>query len=484
MRGYFYILLSFLLLLSLPVITFAQSNNPALQSRLGGKLRVAIDATYPPMEFEKDGKPQGFDVEFAEVLAHQLGQEVEFVVSDWSGIIAGLSSNRYDLIISSMNITEERRREVDFVEYIQMYQVFVSRPGINIKKEADLKDRVVAVQTDTTSSTWAEASKKRGSGIREIKAFPGATDAFAALNAAQVDVIVIDEPVGKYYARLSPGLFISGTAMEAEPVGIALRKGDEVLKEAVAQAVDELKKESALQPIADRWFGGLEQFAQTRKSFWEFSRDVVLPRLLQGMRLTIFLTLISGGIGVFLGLGFALARLSKKHFLKLPATIYVTLFRGTPLLLQIFFVFYALPPMLGIRLSALASGILALSLNLAAYVAETFRAAIQSIDRGQTEAALALGMNENQTMRRVILPQTFRRLIPPLVNEVAALSKDTSLVSVLAIHETLYETNRVASAYLRPWEVYAWAALGYLCIVLLLSAVAHQCEKRLEARGI
>src|SRR5262249_52898016 len=108
------------------------------------------------------------------------------------------------------------------------------------------------------------------------------------------------------------------------------------------------------------------------------------------------------------------------------------------------------------------------------------RAAIESIDRGQTEAARSLGMSHHQTLWWIVLPQSFRRMIPPLVNELAALSKDTSLVSVLALHEMLYETNRLAAAYLRPWEVYLWAGLGYLLIVLSLTAVAGRLEKRLE----
>jgi ABC-type amino acid transport system permease subunit len=160
----------------------------------------------------------------------------------------------------------------------------------------------------------------------------------------------------------------------------------------------------------------------------------------------------------------------------------VGLFRGTPLLLQILFVYFALPLLLGVRLGAMTSAVLALSLNAAAYVCEIMRAAIESIDRGQMEAARSLGMSHGQAMWRVILPQTYRRLIPPLVNELAALSKDTSLVMVIALPELLYETQRIAASYLRPWEVYAWSAVGYLIVVLVLSALAARLERRLARR--
>ena len=217
-------------------------------------------------------------------------------------------------------------------------------------------------------------------------------------------------------------------------------------------------------------------------SFWQFSVETVIPRLAEGLLLTLELTLLSGLFGILLGLLISLARISRLKLLNIPAAMYVTLFRGTPLLLQILFIYFALPPLLDIRLDAMPAGILALSLNAAAYLTEIFRAAILSIDKGQMEAARALGMGYNLAMRRIILPQTFRRLIPPVVNELAALAKDTSLVSVIALSEMLYITQRLGAKYLRPWEVYFWAAAGYLIIVVALSTIAGQLERRLAAR--
>jgi His/Glu/Gln/Arg/opine family amino acid ABC transporter permease subunit len=217
-------------------------------------------------------------------------------------------------------------------------------------------------------------------------------------------------------------------------------------------------------------------------SFWQFSFEIVIPRLLEGMALTLQLTLWSGLCGITLGLLLSLARIARSPWLAWPAAIYVTLFRGTPLLLQVLFIYFALPPLLDIRLDAMPSGILALSLNAAAYLTEIFRAAIQSIDKGQMEAARALGMSYAIAMRRIILPQTFRRLLPPVVNELAALSKDTSLVSVIALSEMLYVTQRMGAKYLTPWQVYAWAAVGYLLIVMTLSGLAGFFEKRLARR--
>lgn len=217
--------------------------------------------------------------------------------------------------------------------------------------------------------------------------------------------------------------------------------------------------------------------------FWQFSKLLVLPRLLEGMSVTLKITFLSGFFGLTLGFLLTLIRFLNFKITTFITVLYVALFRGTPLLLQILFIYFALPPMIGIRMDSGPAGILALSLNSAAYFSEIFRAAIESVHKGQMEAARALGMTHLQAMYRIIIPQTFKRLIPPVVNELAALTKDTSLVSVVALAELLYITQRLGAKYLRPWEVYFWAALGYLIIVVVLSVLANRLEKSLEKRG-
>jgi His/Glu/Gln/Arg/opine family amino acid ABC transporter permease subunit len=217
--------------------------------------------------------------------------------------------------------------------------------------------------------------------------------------------------------------------------------------------------------------------------FWAFSNTIVIPRLMEGMMITLKLAIISGIIGFIVGMIIALMRLSRFKVLRFFAISYVTLFRGTPLLLQILFIYFAVPTLLDITLDSFPAGILALSLNAAAYLAEIFRAGILSIPKGQTEAAKALGLSHHQTMFKIIIPQTYRRIIPPVVNEFSALTKETSLVSVISLSELLYVTQRIGAKYLRPWEVYFWAGLGYLIIVLLLSFVAARLERSLELKG-
>lgn len=215
-------------------------------------------------------------------------------------------------------------------------------------------------------------------------------------------------------------------------------------------------------------------------NFLEFSKNIVIPRLFDGMLITIKLTLMSGVIGLILGLPVALLRLSTIKLFSWIATAYIALFRGTPLLLQILFIYFALPTLINVNLDAFPAGILALSLNASAYLAEIYRAGILSVPKGQSEAARALGLSPNQTMFKIIIPQTYRIIIPPVVNELSALTKDTSLVSVISLGELLFVTQRIGAKYLRPWEVYIWAALGYLIIVLILSYTASKLEQKFK----
>jgi His/Glu/Gln/Arg/opine family amino acid ABC transporter permease subunit len=209
---------------------------------------------------------------------------------------------------------------------------------------------------------------------------------------------------------------------------------------------------------------------------------MILPRLLEGMGQTLSLTAVAGLCGTLLGLFIALARISRARPVAMLAAGYVTLFRGTPLLLQILFIYAALPQM-GLTLDNFSSVSLALSLNAAAYIAEIIRAAIQSIDKGQMEAARSLGMSYGMAMRRIILPQTFRRLLPPMVNEMAALTKDTSLAMVTGILELMKVSQHFQAKYFKVAETYVWTALGYLIVTVALTSLATHLEKKLEARG-
>ncbi len=203
-----------------------------------------------------------------------------------------------------------------------------------------------------------------------------------------------------------------------------------------------------------------------------------LPELIRGSLNTLTLTTSSIGIGLVLGTVLGMMRLARMRPIALFSSFYVWFFRGTPLLVQIFIIYYALP-LAGISLSRWQAGIAALSLNSAAYIAEIVRAGVQSIDKGQTEAAQALGLTGLQTAWHIILPQTFRRIIPPLGNEFIALLKDSSLVSVIALEELLRKGQVIVTRTFKPIELYVSIAIIYLLLTTIVSFFLTLTERSL-----
>lgn len=200
---------------------------------------------------------------------------------------------------------------------------------------------------------------------------------------------------------------------------------------------------------------------------------------LRGVWVTLSLTAVGYIGGFILGLLAALGNMSKRKWIHYPTKIYIDFFRGTPLLVQILLIHTALiPSIFGHSLGFFVSGSLALMLNSGAYNAEIIRAGIQSLDKGQMEAARSLGMPHKMAMTLIILPQAFRRMIPPLGNELIALLKDSSLVTVIAAPDLLYAGKIVAGAYSRFWEPYLVVAVIYLLLTYICSRAIRYIEKR------
>ncbi|WP_040951963.1 amino acid ABC transporter permease [Gorillibacterium massiliense] len=206
---------------------------------------------------------------------------------------------------------------------------------------------------------------------------------------------------------------------------------------------------------------------------WEY-----LPLLLRGTLLTVGLSVASILLGSILGLGVGFGKMSKRALLRIPMLCYVNFFRGTPLYVQILIVHFGLIPAIIGHTNSIVSAITALSLNSAAYSAEIYRAGIQSIDKGQTEAAYSLGMSHMQTMRHVILPQAIKRMIPAFGNEFIMLVKDSSLIAIVAAPEIMYWSNAMRGQYMRIWEPYLTASLIYFILTYSLNKLLLYIERK------
>ncbi len=206
----------------------------------------------------------------------------------------------------------------------------------------------------------------------------------------------------------------------------------------------------------------------------------MLPILFQGLRVTVTATIVVMAIALVLGLPIALARMSRLWWLRVPATFYVQVLRGTPVLLQLFYLYYVLP-FVGIKLPPWPAGIIGMSAAYSAYLSEIYRAGIEAVDRGQTEAALAIGMSRVQVMRLVILPQAVRIIIPPMGNMFIGLFKDTSLLSILTIRELMFEGQILAATSFRHITIFTVIAVLYLAVCWPSAAIIDRLERRLKS---
>lgn len=202
---------------------------------------------------------------------------------------------------------------------------------------------------------------------------------------------------------------------------------------------------------------------------------------IDGTSITLFLSFFGVALGVMLGVLLALMKLSKNILLKSFSTAYIEVVRGTPLLVQLYIIYYGLPRLVGLDFGDITLGIVAISLNSAAYVAEIIRAGILSIDKGQMEAARSLGMPHNMAMTKIIIPQAFKNILPALGNEFIVLIKESSIVSVVGIHDLMYNADTVRGNTYLPFEPLIIAALIYFVITFILSKLLSLLERRMRA---
>jgi His/Glu/Gln/Arg/opine family amino acid ABC transporter permease subunit len=277
---------------------------------------------------------------------------------------------------------------------------------------------------------------------------------------------------------------IAATIGEKSEQGFAARKNSGLLPD-LNKALDELRADGTLASVSQKYLKAnasgapASETPSAPRSTWQLILDNLWPLAKAAITKTIPLTVISFAIGLVIALGVALARLSSNVVVHNVARFYISIIRGTPLLVQLFIVFYALPE-LGVKIDPFPAAVIAFSLNVGGYAAEIIRSAIQSIPKGQWEAAETIGMNYATSLRRIVLPQATRVAVPPLSNTLISLVKDTSLASTILVTELLRQAQIVAAPTFEFFALYGTAAVYYWVICLVLSFGQNRVERRLE----
>jgi His/Glu/Gln/Arg/opine family amino acid ABC transporter permease subunit len=460
--------------------------------RSAGVLRVGTEGTYSPFSYHDPatGELTGYDVDVARAVGEKLGVPVEFVETPWDSIFAALEANRFDVVANEVTITPERQAKYDLSRPYSVGEgVIVTRADDDsITSLADLKGKTTA---QSTTSNWAQVARDAGANVEAVEGF---AQAITLLNQGRIDATVNDSiAVYAYLAETGDqSVKIAAETGERSEQGFAARKDSGLLPE-LDGALDELRASGTLTEISQRYLktdatgtaAGAQQSGQDPqdvpqvRSAWQLVLDNLWPLAKAALTMTIPLTIISFVIGLVIALGVALARLSSNVVLSNVARFYISIIRGTPLLVQLFIVFFALPEF-GVKIDPFPAAVIAFSLNVGGYAAEIIRSAIQSIPKGQWEAAETIGLNYVGALRRIILPQAARVAVPPLSNTLISLVKDTSLASTILVTELLRQAQIIAAPTFEFFALYGTAAVYYWVICLALSFGQNRLEHRLE----
>lgn len=447
---------------------------------------------------------EGFEIDIIDAVARRMGRKARLVQNDWDALIPGLNRRLYDVAINGLEITPEHEAAVDFsIPYYTTFEQLVVRASDRrFNSLDDLRGRKVG----TLKASLAERILEKRKDCF-VTVYDEEINAYSDLANGRLDGVLLDYPIALYYAAPDPRLRLVGDPIGRIQYGIAIRKGDTALLQQVNQALRDIITSGELRRILERWklwtptmAAELHDTSTSNNSSTEYDRFIsetrplskwrailfryasFLPLLGKAAAVTLEVSISGMAVAIVLGFLLAIARQYGSAVLNSAAIGYIEVVRGTPLLIQILFIFYGLPS-IGIKFDPFIAGTLALGLNYAAYEAENYRAGLISIPTGQREAALALNMTEMQALRHVIVPQAFRVVVPVMTNDFISLLKDSSLVSMITISELTRTYQQLSTTYYDFFGTGLLVGTIYLLIGLPFVRLARWTEQRLNVDG-
>ena len=469
------------------------------QFRRAGEVRVGITGTSPPWTlFDADHQPAGYDVAVTREVVKRIGLgKVVFVPDAFKNFVEGLKTDKYDLVLNDLSPTPQRSEQVDFGRPygVEDFRIFVKGDNDTIHGLADLKGKVVGVTTGTNNETWA---KDHIPGA-EIRGYDNGSLIFRDLSLGRIDGVLISHFGGLRYAQANDLPIREATQpLTYQVFAPAMAKGQIRLRSEVDRAISDMIADGTIDRLAADLVGvdykmsnaigiGEREAAAERRT--TRGSDVVggmvglaersLPLLGPAVSMTLLLGVTSFILGSVLGLGIALARLSNYSVVRAFALTYLSIFRGTPLLVQLLLVYFGLPET-GFQIGPVPAAITALTLFSAAYLSENFRAGILAVDRGQWEAFTSMGMGYWLGLRRVILPQGLLTALPSVGSRLIALMKDTSLASAITVVELTRVADEVGASTFRYVEAFTMVGAIYWLINQILTIAQIFLERRLS----
>lgn len=453
----------------------SQSSVAAIKKR--GKIVIGTAADYPPYEFsvKENGvsKRVGIDIDLGKQLAKDLGVKAEFKVMNFDSLLVALETHKVDVVIAAMSPTPERAKSVDFsqVYYGDNQDIVINKADqAKYKTLKDFDGRVIGAQNGSEQYDLAKQQMKGA----KLKGLDRVNNLIIALQSHKVDGVVMDSTRAKAFVAnndqlkaINPHFKTSGQ----QGTAVAVAKDSPGLVAATNQTIAKLKKNNTFDRVYIPRAGKYMSQGARQNTVWNY--------FVLGVGNTLLITIFAVFFGFLLGLLFALLRWSKNLLFHSIAVAYIEFIRGTPMMVQVMFVYFGIGELIQ-DIPAVVAGIIAISINSGAYVAEIIRSGVQAVNHGQTEAARSLGMSKQETMRYIIMPQALRNIWPALGNEFITLLKDSSIVSVIGVAELMYQTQLIQSATYKGALPLFIAMVIYFILTFTLTRLLNYGERKLN----
>ncbi len=423
----------------------------------------------------------GFEVEIADALAHRLGVRAEFAQNDWQNLIPSLERGDFDIILNGLEVTPARRGRIAFTRPYYRFSetLVVRRDATGVRSLADLRGRRVGTLAGSQALDLVKAAPEI-----DVVLYEGVEEPYIDLENGRLDGVVLDDIIAGRYGLVRPTLRAAATVGEGV-YAIGIRSDEANLLHAVDDALAAMMSGGELQNILARWHLWNDRQATLADAGVPAEQPESAVKLtsvhfalfLRAAAITLVISALAMGLAVLGGLALSICRRYGGAVAGRVATVYIEVFRGTPLLLQLYVLYYGIAPVL--TLTAFTAAVIGLGMNYAAYEAELYRAGLEAVPVGQTEAALSLGMSRGLALRRIVLPQALRVALPGIANDFIALLKDSSLVSVITVVE-LTKQMTITAVDVRGWLLPGLLCAGlYLALSYPLSRLARRLERRL-----
>lgn len=491
-KRFFAMVTALLLLVLLPVMPGAAQEEPK------DTWVLAINATFPPFESIADSTDEyvGIDIDIANYIAKKLGVNLEIHDMQFSALVPTMQSGRADMILSGISPTQERLQVLDFSDsYYYPMNAIICQEGAGYDALEDLKGKTIGVSMGTSYADLAHSVEDAQ--VMELDSTPLVIQ---DIQNGRCDAGIFDSTQAGVFVQQNPGLemhIIESEVTREDSFAVALPKGSEYVDD-INEILAEMMDDGTFHDILVKYIGEdstaqyeemlakitgtqEEEAGEASTSLLDFSvLTSYLPMLGRAVLLTLEFTILSTVLGFLLGIVLSLIKISHLKLLKGFADLYTSIFRGTPLLVQLMLIYYATPQLFDYQITALQAGVLTFGLNSAAYISESIRGGILSVDRGQWEAGMALGIPKARMMVNIIFPQAFKNTLPSLVNESIALLKDSSMVSIIGVADTMRWASLIQARTFRAFEAFIVAALVYYVLVMLLTSLGKYLERKVR----